>query len=170
MLKKFSLAIVLFIIWLLLSGHFEPLLIWLGIASCILVVLIAHRMDLVDHEGHPIHLGWRAITYVPWLSWEIIKANIDVARIILDPKLPISPVLFRTPASQRTELGQVIYANSITLTPGTVSVATAHQIIDVHALTEGAAQEVESQHMDKRAAKMEGHMEEADADTVGGTA
>jgi len=125
-------------------------------------------MDLVDHEGHPIHLGWRAVTYLPWLSWEIIKANIDVARIIIDPKLPISPVLFRTPASQKTELGQVIYANSITLTPGTVSVTTAHQIIDVHALTEGAAQEVESQRMDKRATEMEGMADENEEITDGG--
>ena len=113
-------------------------------------------MDLVDHEGHPIQLGWQAITYIPWLAWEIVKANIDVARIILDPKLPISPVMFQTQTCQKTELGQTIYANSITLTPGTVSVTTGNQTIDIHALTEGAAQEVESRRMDKRAAQFEG--------------
>ena len=58
-------------------------------------------MEVADHEGFPIHLGPKAVTYWPWLIWEIIKANIDVALIIIKPKLEISPVLFRSPASQK---------------------------------------------------------------------
>ncbi len=156
MLRKISLGIVLFGLWLLLSGHYEPLTISLGAASCVLVVWISHRMDVADHEGHPIHLGWRAVTYFPWLAWEIIKANIDVARIIIDPKLPIYPVIIRVKASQKTELGNVIYANSITLTPGTITVAVEGDEIDVHAITNEAALEVESGRMDRRATRMEG--------------
>ncbi len=79
-------------------------------------------MDVVDHEGFPIHMGPKAITYWPWLIWEIIKANIDVALIIIKPELKIRPIMFRAEASQKTEVGQVTYANSITLTPETITV------------------------------------------------
>ncbi len=147
---------MLFALWLLLSGIYEPLLISLGIVSSLFVAWIAHRMDVADHEGFPIHMGPKAITYWPWLIWEIIKANVDVALVIIKPKLEISPVLFRSPASQKTEVGQVTYANSITLTPGTITVAVHGDTVDVHALTVGAADEVISGRMDKRACQMEG--------------
>ena len=114
-------------------------------------------MDVVDHEGVPIHLGPRAITFMPWLVWEILKANIDVALIIIKPKLEISPVMFRSAASQKTEIGLVAYANSITLTPGTITVAVNDGSVDVHSLTAGAAEEVISGRMDKRVCQMEGH-------------
>ena len=110
MVHAVSLGLVLFGAWLLLSFFLEPLLLGFGVVTCLLVILIAHRMDVIDHEGHPIHLGWRAFAYWVWLAWEIVKANIDVARRILDPKLPIYPVLVRVKASQRSELGQVSMA------------------------------------------------------------
>lgn len=156
LLRNISLGIVLFGLWLLLSGHYETLTISLGVASCVLVVWISHRMDVADHEGHPIHLGWRAMTYFPWLAWEIVKANIDVARIIVNPKLPIYPVMIRITAGQKSELGNVIYANSITLTPGTVTVAVEGDQMEIHAITNEAALEVESGRMDMRATRMEG--------------
>ena len=81
-----SLAAFLAALWLLLSGHYEPLLLGFGIVSCAVVVSISLRMDVVDHEGHPIHLGIKAFTYIPWLLLEIAKSNIDVARRILDPR------------------------------------------------------------------------------------
>jgi multicomponent Na+:H+ antiporter subunit E len=155
-LRKLGLAIVLFILWILLSGIYQPFLISLGIVSSLFVAWIAHRMDVVDHEGFPIHLGPKAITYWPWLLWEIVKANIDVALIIVKPKLEISPVMFRSPASQNTEVGLVTYANSITLTPGTITVALNDGSVDVHSLTVEAADEVISGRMDKRVCQMEG--------------
>ena len=115
-------------------------------------------MEVADHEGFPIHLGPKAVTYWPWLIWEIIKANIDVALIIIKPKLEISPVLFRSPASQKTEVGQVTYANSITLTPGTVSIAVDGNLIEVHALTQVAADGLETGEMDQRVTALEGHV------------
>ncbi|SVE46361.1 uncharacterized protein METZ01_LOCUS499215, partial [marine metagenome] len=121
--RSIGLATVLFVLWLLLSGIYTPLLITLGAFSSVLVAWIAYRMDVVDHEGFPIHLSWKALTYWPWLIWEIIKANIDVSRVILKKEISVQPILFRTAADQKTELGQVTYANSITLTPGTVSIA-----------------------------------------------
>ena len=156
MFRKLGLAITLLIFWLLLSGIYQPLIISFGIASSLLVAWIAHRMDVIDHEGFPIHLGAKAITYWPWLIWEIIKANIDVAAIIIKPKLPITPTMFNSHASQKTEVGQVTYANSITLTPGTISVGVADGIVEVHALTSQSADDVITGRMDKRVSQMEG--------------
>ena len=155
-LHFFSLGLVLFSIWLLLSGHYNVFVISLGIFSVIVVVYIIARMDLIDHEGHPIHLTWGAITYLPWLIKEIIKANIDVVRRILSPSLNITPTLFRVKVSQTSDLGQVIYANSITLTPGTISVDVANGEILVHALSfEGAESLIEGE-MNHRVTKMVG--------------
>jgi len=156
MAQAISLGAVLFGLWLLLSGHYTPLLLGFGAASCALVVLISARMDVVDREGHPIHLGPRALTYWPWLLVEIVKANIDVAKRIVDPKLPISPTMLRVKASQKTEVGRVIYANSITLTPGTVSVELEGDMIEVHALTVEGAEALQEGEMDRRVTAMEG--------------
>ena len=156
MFHALSLGVILFVVWLLLSGHTEPLLISLGIASCALVVYIAHRMDVVDREGHPIHVGPRALTYFPWLMWQIVKSNIDVARIILQRQPSISPTMFLVEAGQKTELGHVIYANSITLTPGTITVDVTDGKLEIHALTKEAAAELETGEMDRRVTRMEG--------------
>ena len=150
--------------WTLWSGlswpwgaHFEPLVATMGLVSTALVVFIAWRMDVVDNEGAPIQLTtFRTLAYVPWLGLEIIKANLDVARRILDPRLPISPNLIIVPASQTTEIGRVVYANSITLTPGTVSVSVNDDSIEVHALTRDAAAGVETGAMDRRVTRLEG--------------
>ena len=113
-------------------------------------------MDVVDHEGHPIHLGPGAITYWPWLAWHVVADALSVTRIILDPKLPISPTLVRLRTSQKTAVGQVVYANSITLTPGTLSVAIEGDEILVHALTREGAASLEEGGMDRRVAAFEG--------------
>ncbi len=156
LLHAFSLGLVLFVVWLLLSGHFTSLLLSLGAASVIVVVFIARRMDVIDHQGHPIHMSWRGVIYFPWLAKEIIKANIDVARIIVSRSLPVSPNLIRVTGSQASELGNVVYANSITLTPGTVTIALEDGILTVHALTRGAAAELEGGEMDRRVTAIEG--------------
>ena len=130
----------------------------LGALSCVLVGWIAHRMDVADREGHPIHLTWRALLYWPWLLWEIAKSNIQVARIIMDRRLPISPRVIWVKASQPDELGHVIYGNSITLTPGTVSIDVKDHQIEVHALAEVFAADLETGDMDRRATGMEGQV------------
>ncbi len=155
LLHSISLGLVLFGVWLLLSGFFEPLLLGLGVLSCVIVVLIANRMDVIDHEGQPVQLGWRILAYWVWLAIEIVKANLDVARRILDPKLPIDPVLVRVKASQASELGQVIYANSITLTPGTVSMQVGGGEILVHAIAREMAEDLEGGEMDRRVTAVE---------------
>lgn len=156
MLQTISLGLTLYVLWLLLSGHYVPLLLGLGVASVMVIVLIARRMNVVDHEGHPIHLGWRSALYWPWLLWEIAKANIDVALVIVRPSMPIKPALMHIKGSQRSALGQVIYANSITLTPGTVTVELKEGIFSVHALTSAAAEGLASGEMDRRVTAIEG--------------
>lgn len=157
MLHTVSLGLASFGLWLLLSGHYNTLLISLGVISSVIVVIISMRMDVVDHDGHPLHLGWKALGYLPWLIWKIILSNLDVCRTILHPRLPISPTIVHLKSSQKTELGKVIFVNSITLTPGTVSMQIENnERIEVHALNQAAALELEEGEMDRRVSRMEG--------------
>ena len=154
--RTLSLFVLLFLTWLLLSGIYTGLLLGLGALSCLVVVVVCRRMKIIDPEGHPNHLIPGLLSYTPWLLWAIVKANIDVARRIVHPRLPMSPRVIQVEASQKTHLGQVIYANSITLTPGTVAVETDEGTIDVHALTREAAEDVRSGAMDSRVTDLEG--------------
>lgn len=156
MLRAFGLGAILFGFWLLLSGHYTPMLIGLGVGSCVLVVYIAMRMDVVDHEGQPLHLGGRFWWYMPWLMKEIFTANVAVARIILHPRLPISPVMTRFRLHQRTDLGKVIYANSVTLTPGTITTGVEGGEIEIHALTVADVDGREEDEMARRVVWVEG--------------
>jgi multicomponent Na+:H+ antiporter subunit E len=137
-------------LWLVLSGHYDPLLLALGAVSVAFCAIVARRLRLVDREGHPYHLLLRALPYWGWLLVQIYKAAIDVSRLVLKPSMPIRPVLFPTRATQPSDLGHAVYANSITLTPGTVSVDLEPGAILVHALTEEGAADVQSGDMDRR--------------------
>ena len=150
MLRAFGLGVLLFAFWLVLSGHFEPLLIGFGIGSTALVVYLAMRMDVVDEEGLPLNMGGRFWVYMPWLMKEILIANLHVAKIILTPRLPISPILTRFESSQKTDLGKVIFANSITLTPGTITVGIYGQQLEIHSLTWSDIDGREEDEMDQR--------------------
>ena len=142
--------------WLLWSGHSEPLLLAFGALSVAIAILFALRMDVIDEESEPYHLGLRPLLYIPWLLWEIAKANLHVARVILTPRLPIQPRLLRIRARQETDLGRVIFANSITLTPGTVTLDVRDQTLLVHALTRHSAEGLLNGEMNDRAAWLEG--------------
>ncbi len=148
---ELSLGVVLVGLWLLLSGHFTPLLMCLGLASIVLVVWIAWRMDVIDHESHPHHLPLLKLgAYWFWLLKAIIISSIDVCRAIVTPSMPITPTRVNVKASQESDLGKVIYANSITLTPGTISMSVDGDTIDVHALTIAAATDLKAGEMDRR--------------------
>jgi multicomponent Na+:H+ antiporter subunit E len=112
-------------------------------------------MDLVDHEGVPLQLGGRFWVYFPWLMKEIFIANVNVARVILNPKLPISPVVTHFRASQKSDLGKTIYANSITLTPGTITTSIQGQDLGIHALTLKDIDGREEDQMDHRVSWVE---------------
>ena len=121
-MRYLSLAGFLFAFWLALSGHYTPMLVAAGAASAVLCLLAAIRMRVVDAEGHPVHLFRRVVTYFPWLIREIVKSGWGVTKLILHPRLPISPTMTVVRASQRTRAAVATYANSITLTPGTITV------------------------------------------------
>ena len=150
-----KLAVFLFVLWLLLSGHYTILLIICGLCSTLVVVLLALRADLIDREIHPILIKPSVLFYCIWLGWQVIKSNIDVMRRILDPRMPISPNIFTVRAGQRTEMGRVTYANSITLVPGTVSMDVDGDTIMVHALTHQAADVLERGEMNHRVCDVE---------------
>lgn len=143
-MKHLSFAFLLLGLWVILSGHFDSLLLGLGLASTLLTVFLALRMDVVDRESHPIHLSGRLLRFQGFLAREIVMANLDVVRHILRNGRAISPQMFELPVPQRTDLGRVIYANSITLTPGTVSVSLDKDQVAVHALSKEAADDLRS--------------------------
>jgi len=142
-----SLTLTLFILWLLLSGHYNVLLISLGLISSLLTVVLALRMDVIDHESHPLHLRRQLPRFLVFLSREIVLANLDVVRRILTPGKSFSPQLRQLPLPQKTAVGQVIYANSITLTPGTVTVQLGTDSILIHALSREAADDLQTGRM-----------------------
>jgi len=142
-MKYFSFAVPLFLYWISLSGHLEPLLLGLGVASVALTIFLSHRMNVIDNESYPLHLSFRFPGFFVYIFKEIVKANIDVVRRILSlGKTPISPQMIEIPQSQSTDLGAVIYANSITLTPGTVTIKLSEDNLTVHALSKEAASEL----------------------------
>lgn len=168
-LRSLSLGFVLMLLWVLMSGLTEPLSLALGAASAVVVVLLCRRMDVIDHEGHPIHLGWRSVFYWPWLVWEILKSNVQVARVILGRPMAIQPAVFKVRGSQKSELGHVIYGNSITLTPGTVTIGLERGQLTIHALTTEAADGVKSGAMDRRVTAMMGaEIQNGKASSAGG--
>ncbi len=157
MFHSISALIALYVFWLLLSGHYTAFFLAAGAGSAIAAVLFSRRMDVIDREGHPIHLIWRALySYWPWLAKEIIKSAWDVAMRILDRRLPISPTLARFKPTQRTDVGLVIHANSITLTPGTITVELSAREFLVHSLTREGAAGLAGSEMDRRVTELEG--------------
>lgn len=155
MLNNLILGVVLYAIWLLWSGHYSWLLLSLGAISCLVVVLLVRRMGVFEPERQNIHLFLPLPLYWPWVLWEIVVANLNIAWRVLHPGLPIEPQVFKVKASQKSELGRVIYANSITLTPGTVTLDVDGDTITVHALTGKSARSLQTGEMDRRVTALE---------------
>ncbi len=150
-----SLSLILAAIWLLNSGHYTTLILSLGAGSIAFVVFIAHRMDVVDHESQPLHLTRHFPYYYWWLTLQVAYANIDVVKRIWMGNSSINPAMGKLKVSQTTDMGKVIYANSITLTPGTVSVDIQDDTITVHALTQEALSDLEAGEMDRQVTRLE---------------
>ena len=112
-------------------------------------------MDVIDRESFPIHLTYKLLTYWPWLLKEIWLAAVDVTKRVLSPRMPISPTLIDLEATQQSDLGQVIYANSITLTPGTYTIRIHENRILVHALSREGAESLAGGGMDRRVTALE---------------
>lgn len=150
-----SLFVTLAAFWLLNSGHYSVLILSLGFASIALILVIAHKMDVVDQESQPIHLSRKIFGYYLWLIKQIIQANITVVKHIWLGVETISPTLKKIKISQQTDMGKVIYANSITLTPGTVAIDLVDNEITVHALLCKDIESLEIGEMDRRVTLLE---------------
>jgi multicomponent Na+:H+ antiporter subunit E len=156
MIRFASLFIALFLFWIVLSGFFTPFLLGAGALSALAVAYFAARMQFVDHEGHPVHLGPGLLLYWPWLFAEIVKSAWTVSKIILDPALPVSPTMVKFTPGQRTVVGLVTHANSITLTPGTISIEVRPEEFVVHGLTRDSANGCIDSEMDRQVRRFEG--------------
>ncbi|MEM9291225.1 MAG: Na+/H+ antiporter subunit E [Acidobacteriota bacterium] len=160
-MKRFLVTfLLLFSAWLAWSGYFDkPLLLWGGLLSALGIVLLTRRLGILDEESHPYQLSWRPLLYLPWLSWQMLIANFRVAWLIVLTSLGkkvLSPQLVRVRASQKTDVGRVGFANSVTLTPGTVTLHVKDGSLLAHSLTRKMAEELESGEMDRRARWLEG--------------
>lgn len=142
--------------WLLWSGIYKPLLLGLGVFSCLLTIYIKHRMDYFATDLFALRFGRRLLGYWLWLAKEVVKSSLDVARIVLSPSLPISPQIVKIKASCQDPVDQAILANSITLTPGTLALDVHNGEIIVHALTQAGADELKNGEMDRRVAALRG--------------
>ena len=146
-------------LWLLLSGLFKAQLIVLGALSIALVAYLAKKMRVLEHRGQPLYIrSLHILGYWRWLMYQILLSNIDVSKRVWSADLNIKPTLRRITATPNTELGRAIYANSITLTPGTTAINfTPEDDILVHALHEDSLDELEAGEMAARVRDVEPH-------------
>ena len=143
-------SVILFLLWLLLSGHFNSLLLSLGVLSCIFVAWLALKLELLNPKSDTLWLTLKLPIFLPWFFVEVVKSNLEVSWRILHPKLPISPTISTVPITQHNEVGKAVYANCITLTPGTYSLDINSDVIEVHSLTTKLADELGHGEMGKR--------------------
>ena len=142
-------------VWLLLSGHYSPLLIGLGAVSCGLSLWLSRRLGADPDWPVLARMVPGLAGYLPWLVLAVVKSNLDLCRRIWHPALPIQPQVLRVQSSQETGLGITAFANSITLTPGTLSLEVLPGEIEVHALSDVSARDLASGEMNRRVRALE---------------
>lgn len=145
-------TILLFCFWLLLSGETNPILVFSGIISSLLVSYLSKDLLISERDLRKGLLRFiNFLKYLPYLIYEIILANIDLVYRVLHPKLPIDPVIVKFSSDLETDFCIVIYANSITLTPGTVTIdVDKKKEFIVHSLVSNYAQSLMTGKMEKR--------------------
>ncbi len=140
-------------LWLLLSGHYDVFHISMGVFSALIVVLLHVRLrkyyffeeELAEAKARmkdvfTVRLRYgRVLFYIPWLIWQIVVASLQVAAVVLNPKMPIDPALLRFKTKHPNTSAKVILGNSITLTPGTITVQIKDDEFLVHALMEASS-------------------------------
>jgi multicomponent Na+:H+ antiporter subunit E len=141
------------VLWFLLSGHF-------GVADLVMAVFASAVVTALNRDleqlSEVFRHGWRLLAYVPWILREIWLANLQVVKLVLDPQLPIDPVLVRVPARFSSDLARTVFANSITLTPGTITIEAGPDEFLVHALTRTAADDLVAGAMARRVGRVFG--------------
>lgn len=149
LLLLFTLALA----WVLWSGLYKPLLLGLGAFSCVLTVFLAYRMGYFRHQAI-LAIAPGLPAYWLWLLREIVASSIDVTKLILSPSLPISPTVIEIEAETQSEFARAILGNSITLSPGTVTLDVHKGRLLVHCLTSEAAQALQQGSTNRRVAEL----------------
>lgn len=155
MIRKLPVLILLFTLWVCLSGIFTPLLLALGLFSSIAVVWLGTSLSTFSPNSQTLRTSLRLYRYIPWLLVEIVKSNIMVAGTILGPSSRVNSKVVYRYTTQKSDIGRTIHANSITLTPGTISMDIDADKITVHALTSQTANGVIQDTMDLRVSGLE---------------
>lgn len=158
-MNTFRFILIISCLWLLLSGYFKTQMLILGALSVVLVAVLSIRMRVIEHRGQPVYFRFlRIFRYWGWLLWQIMLCNLDVTKRVWSRELDIKPTLRKVSATPDTEMGRVVYANSITLTPGTTTINfTPDDDILVHALHEDSVHELEDGEMAERIRDVEAH-------------
>lgn len=131
------LATVLIAGWYVLSGKFDVLHFGTGVVAAVIIALIARP----PVDTTPVRLG-PLLGYVPWLAWQILRSNLHIARLVLTPRMPISPRLIRRPPGVRGGRALTLMGLSTTLTPGTLTVEVSEDETLVHALDRASGEGV----------------------------
>lgn len=153
MVYVITLAIALAAVWFGLSGLFDPLLVALAGVSILVVLALSLRLRIVDAVSVPYLRLFSYLRYGAWLVVEIFKANWPVIRACVRPDLDINPALVRVRTVCRSDIARTVFANSITLTPGTVTIDVDGDRLLVHALYEESAPPESFAEMDRRSAR-----------------
>lgn len=143
-------AIALYAFWLLLSGHYVALLLALGVLSILIVVFFLRRMDRVDDEPSTLRPGLKFLRYIGWLLWQVVLSNIALIRRVWDPELPIQPTWKKLDTEVSTPLQKTLYANSITLTPGTLTTDVGDDHFMIHCLSTEELEGLRQGEMERR--------------------
>ena len=143
-------ALVVAAVWLLLSGHYTMLILSLGVVSVLIVTWFLWRMDRVDGELGVLPIRPRLLYYLLWLMWQVVLSNIDLVRRIWDPALPIRPTWQRLDIKVTSTLAKTLYANSITLTPGTLTTDVGEDHFMVHSLSPEGIEELRKGEMERQ--------------------
>lgn len=153
-LKRFILLYILLLsFWLLLSTYLDWFHLTFGLISTLLVSLFTYDMVFVNEDrGNNFKKLIRFISYLPWLLYQIVIATVDVTKRVLDPKMPIDPAMITFDSVLKTDLSMTFLANSITLTPGTVTVHIDDNTFLIHALTKESADDLLEGTMERKVA------------------
>lgn len=148
-----GLVMALALLWFGLSGETSPFFLGLSVIAILLTLLLSARLKVIGRDASPYHRAPQLLLYMGWLVVEIVKANVAVIMRVLGPRHAIDPAVVRLRTRARTDLGKALFANSITLTPGTVSVDVDGDKVLVHALVRENASVASFELMDRRAAR-----------------
>ena len=148
-----GLLVALAALWFALSGETAPMFLALGGLSVLCVLWFAGRLRIIGRDASPYHRLPQLSLYLVWLMGQIVKANVAVIVKVLGPRHAIDPALVRLKTGAKSDLGRALFANSITLTPGTVTVDVEGDMLVVHALVREAATAHSFAPMDRNAAK-----------------